>query len=287
MKILQQDTKIFEQIIYNFKINNQCDIAFLIFEETIYYSSHFPIPKSPTTAITKLIQGIYENYPDHSHFILRNKIYSSAIPTEMCLGMIKVAAKRFQAPVKPKNHNILVLFDMIKISYQTNIIENDFQNKLTDYNNIYKNTSEFIELIEKLSLQTIQKKELFKSDRKVACILVSENQKILAFGLNENSRNKTKHAEVNLIQNYYKKYNQPLPKKSVIYTSLKPCKMCAGMIWTCANEVSLIKVFFLNDDLGTYAKHTVLNCGTIERKRSSINESQLNLIMEEKIKNEY
>lgn len=63
--------------------------------------------------------------------------------------------------------------------------------------------------------------------------------------------------------------------------------MCAGMIWTCAEDVSLIKVFFLHDDPGSYAKHTVLNCGTTERKRAAYNERELNLVIEEKIMEKY
>jgi tRNA(Arg) A34 adenosine deaminase TadA len=283
MKSLQSDINI-EQIMYHFTKENYGNIAFLIHENTIYFSRHTHILKSPTTAITKLIQGVYDSYPEKSHFILRNKIYSSAIPTEMCLGMIKVAAKRCKAPLKGKNHHILIPFNMIEILYQSNnSIDNNLQNKLIQSNNLNNNTFEFLKLIKNLSFHTIQKKERYESNRKVACILVSENKQILSIGLNENSKNKTKHAEINLVQNYYKKYNQPIPKNSIIYTTLKPCKMCAGMIWSCAQDVSLIKVFFLHDDPGSYARNTVLNCGTAERKRAAQNRNELSIVIEEKI----
>src|SRR4051794_24453096 len=71
------------------------DVAFLASEDVIYFSQHKKAsPGEPQSAITALIQGIWDKYPDKARGLLRNRIYSTQVPTEMCFGMVKVAAKR-------------------------------------------------------------------------------------------------------------------------------------------------------------------------------------------------
>ena len=62
-----------EKIMYDLIHKYQKNIAFLIFENTVYYSVNHFIPKTPISAITTLIQGIHHFYPEKSFFILRKK----------------------------------------------------------------------------------------------------------------------------------------------------------------------------------------------------------------------
>ena len=51
-----------------------------------------------------------------------------------------------------------------------------------------------------------------------------------------------------------------------IYASLKPCKMCAGLIWDAASDPALLRVRFLVDDPQRYARETVLDRGSEARR---------------------
>ncbi len=270
-----------EKIMYDFIHKYEKNIAFLIFENTVYYSVNHFIPKTPISAITTLIQGIHHFYPEKSFFILRKKIYASYTATEMCHGMVKVTAKRFFTPLIPKDHDISISFNFQEIIYP--ISENTKMKwpQIPEHKNL-KNI-EFLKLTETIANDISLQSELYLSDRKIAAILVSNDNEILSIGINESSKNKTKHAEVNLIQNYYTKFNQPLPENCRIFTTLKPCKMCAGMIWHCSKDISKVKVYYLNDDLGPFSKNTVLNCGTLERQRAALNSIELSMVIEEKL----
>ncbi len=78
----------------------------------------------------------------------------------------------------------------------------------------------------------------------IGSILRGPNDEILWWGLNTNSEHGTLHGEVNLIQTYHNKVdgaeiegannNQSLP---VLYSTLEPCHMCAGMYVESGREV--------------------------------------------------
>lgn len=94
----------------------------------------------------------------------------------------------------------------------------------------------------------------------VAAILADASGEILAWSRNTRGVNSTRHAEVNLIQslfanapnNYKTKLN-----RAVLYTTLKPCKMCAAMIDFAGK--GKIEVYYGQDDKGDDAKQTALD----------------------------
>jgi tRNA(Arg) A34 adenosine deaminase TadA len=100
--------------------------------------------------------------------------------------------------------------------------------------------------------------------------LVSNEGKILTSAINSNSTHKTHHAEINLIRDYCARNQKKLPVGARIYTTLKPCKMCAGMIWEHAEDLKKIAVYFFENDLGSFARSTVLNPGSFERNRATL-----------------
>jgi tRNA(Arg) A34 adenosine deaminase TadA len=65
----------------------------------------------------------------------------------------------------------------------------------------------------------------------IGAIMVDANNKIIGWGLNLKSKNKTFHAETLMIQHYLRENNTDrLPDDVKIYTSLECCHMCAGYI---------------------------------------------------------
>lgn len=251
---------IVEQITYNLNKSLKCDFAFLIYDQIVYYAKYPLIPKVPYSPMTHLIQGIYNICPNNARSILRNKIYVNSAPTEMCLGMMRVAAKRYEV-VNIKNnfiYNVPFIFKEIRYFYKKNSFN---LNK-----NLVTCDKEAMLFASNLASNVVTRDELYNSNRRVASVLVSENNQVLAVGMNDNALNKTCHAEVNLIQSHFADFGRPLPKKSKLFTTLKPCKMCAAMISHSVDDLAQFKVYFLNDDIGKLAKNTILDQMSCRKK---------------------
>ena len=85
----------------------------------------------------------------------------------------------------------------------------------------------------------------------IGTVLVAPHGLLLGWGLNTVSKNYTFHAELNAIQEFYHRTKQPLPEGCHIYTTLKPCRMCAGVIRDAADKPETLRVFFAQDDQST------------------------------------
>ena len=66
----------------------------------------------------------------------------------------------------------------------------------------------------------------------VAAILVDPDGRIISYGINQSYKNSTCHAEVNALQGCLRN-GIAIPAQSILYTTLEPCCMCAGMINVC------------------------------------------------------
>src|SRR5262249_15459123 len=95
---------------------------------------------------------------------------------------------------------------------------------------------------------------------------------ILAWGITTTKVNKTLHAEVNMLQSYYK-YNKAtaaagLPAGCRIYTTLQCCKMCAGMIVSCNKKQGGVHVYYGMTDPTQNASTTALGRAKAETRLS-------------------
>lgn len=69
----------------------------------------------------------------------------------------------------------------------------------------------------------------------IGSVLRGPNDEILAWGLNTNAEHWSLHGEVNLIQTYQNRINgeitgaNDINKRPILYSTLEPCYMCAGM----------------------------------------------------------
>jgi len=297
------------------------DLAFVNSADTVYYSiyssdssnsagpnsnsSHScgSPPKSTSTtssAVVQLIQGIYELNLDGAHqidrasasrpsplFILRNRIYTNAQLTEMCHGMVRVAAKRVTGKIRATHHGITLGRKYVEVSYRwqdlSNWVSAPLANSLStlrskQLHHYFMQTA--LNLRDQISRHPGPR---YLSHRPIAALLVSATHQILAIATNTHAKNKTLHAEINLIQSFQSKQGGKLPPGSRIYTTLKPCKMCAGMIWTAAEDIRSLRVYFSEDDPGPSAKFTVLGPGTHERLRATSDPALRLLHLEERL----
>lgn len=254
-----------------FLLNRQnFDVAFVEFQDCIYYS-HYPQNElSPSSAVVKLLQGIFDEFIDQSFFILRNRIYTTSKLTEMCRGMIKVVAKRATDQVLPLNHNFNISTQFKEIGgaktndflFRHKTIENNVQlseiNSRLGLQNILDNAG-YIGVVNELAREVPRGSILHDFDRDVAALLLDQNNEVLSFATNSNSKNKTLHAEVNLVQRLHSEKKIKIPIGSSLYVTHKPCKMCAGMIYHWSEDPSKVLVYYGKAELGCHSKTTVLD----------------------------
>jgi tRNA(Arg) A34 adenosine deaminase TadA len=78
----------------------------------------------------------------------------------------------------------------------------------------------------------------------VAAILVGPDGRIVSYGVNQSYMNFTCHAEVNALQGCLRN-GIAIPAQSILYTTLQPCCMCAGMMDVCMPQGRVI--YSVND----------------------------------------
>jgi tRNA(Arg) A34 adenosine deaminase TadA len=90
----------------------------------------------------------------------------------------------------------------------------------------------------------------------IASILVKEDGEVIGWGVNTAEY---RHAEVSTLISYFRRNPtaKKLPKRSVLFTTLQPCEMCANFIKSCsdANET---RVWFAQDDTGMHGNSVTL-----------------------------
>jgi tRNA(Arg) A34 adenosine deaminase TadA len=116
-------------------------------------------------------------------------------------------------------------------------------------------------------------------NRPVAALLLSPQPQtgqlqLLASAVNQNARNRTLHAEVNLIQNLYRRTGHLIPPHSYVLSSLKPCRMCAALIWQSAERIETLQILYGENDPGPHAQNTTLDPHTLDRKLASATPAQ-------------
>lgn len=244
-----------QQIAYN--LSQKYDVwSFLIHEKNVYYSTYKRLLGEPRSATVNLIQDIHSKLSPYVLRIVRNRIYTNVKLTEMCKGFVKVAAHRVSDSFEGLDTGIDISgFHYVELGTGSISKERSFDvNTCSGFDD-----ANWMNLAEKLSKKTDRTKSLYECDRQVAALLVSAENELLSIGINENASNKTLHAEVNLIQSFYERHKKPIPTGSTIYTTLKPCKMCAGMILTCAENIDGIRIVYKDFDHGTLGRFTVFD----------------------------
>ncbi|WP_413289144.1 Bd3614 family nucleic acid deaminase [Bdellovibrio sp. HCB337] len=228
------------------------DVAFVSHKDSVYYA-YFPKGvKAPSSAVVKLLQGLFDRFVDHSFFILRNRIYTTAPVQAMCLGMTKIVAKRLQGEVQPQNHGVRLEEQAVQIGDEdalqaVDLLSQENQLPLEHIQALRKGAS-LMGWTRNLAELNARGDVLHDFDRDIACLLVDESGQVLSYGLNSNSKNKTLHAEVNMIQRYFREQQRKLPVSAQLYTTRKPCKMCAAMLLDWCEDPKSLRIYYAEDD---------------------------------------
>lgn len=166
----------------------------------------------PSSSVTRLIQGIWETETAQARAILRKRIHTTEQLTPMNWGMVKTAAQRISVVPAVEPHD----------DWQPVAFDNPFR--------IMEVSGDAMTAARALAGNARRDGELFRRDRPVGCVLVAAGGELLGGAFNTNRDNRTLHAEVNLLQ----ALGCLVPAGATLYTTLEPCRMCQGMIVSCA-----------------------------------------------------
>lgn len=100
------------------------------------------------------------------------------------------------------------------------------------------------------SLLALEKEVGYNGGNYVAALLVSDKGEILSYGINNGqSRASFHHAEVNMLLSYFSRNpGAKFPDKSIVFSTLTPCKQCTDYLIESRSQNSVI--FFGQKDTG-------------------------------------
>ena len=206
------------------------------------------------SAVFRLMQGIWLHHPQQAQKILRSPIFTSDEVGPMDWGLVKVAAKKIER----------VSFESQPFSWEGAVdCSSGFQFEKQKAAEAFSDERAIWSAILKLENEAHVDVARHASDRKLAAIWIGPRGEVLASGTNRASRSRLEHAELIATMNL----QAAIPAGSTLYCSLKPCRMCAGVIVQAAEDPSRIGVIYRDFDPGPGARETVLNAASFDRKR--------------------
>jgi tRNA(Arg) A34 adenosine deaminase TadA len=254
--------KIAEQVAFDLhrQFGPDFQYAWVVHQNRLYFARCPKDISGPTCATTKLIQFLFDEFVDQSFFILRNRIFTTEKLTSMSEGMVQLAAKRATGNIQPRDHVMEVPKEMLEMgSKDQHFFKSRFDHQISwkapDW---VHDAIEAQYYLQDLVSQIPRGEVLHDFNRPIAVLICSPNGKLLSWAVNNNSKNKTLHAEVASILKYFETFGQKLPKQAHIYVSMKPCRMCAGMMVEMAEDPDSIRVIYFQDDPGPLAQNTEL-----------------------------
>lgn len=256
-----QNSEIPQEIAYYLQQRaNDRDFAFLIHKEIVYFSFFPKFLKCPSSAVVKLIQGIFDQHRDLSFFILRERIYSSREISLLEKGMIRIVAKRassidvstfISSKEKPTHQFIEIGADEIIYPVKSLIEEN-----LPELPSVINKETEAMSWAQKIAQSVRREPRWHDSNRSIGALITDNSGRVLSHSCNSACLNKTLHAEVRSIQNHWRSTNSLLPRGAKIFVTLEPCEMCLGMILSSAEEPESIRIYFAEKEKRPSAMRT-------------------------------
>ncbi|MFZ9519084.1 MAG: Bd3614 family nucleic acid deaminase [Silvanigrellaceae bacterium] len=213
-------------------------LAWLEWNGVVYWVEYQRRPFEPRSAVAALIEGIWQSFPASAHFMLRSRIFSTESPTQLCRGIVIVCAKRMtHVDIVP--HELMSRMRLCDKAVNVNF--DKFNHSSSLLNSVPQHSGVKAE-----------------QNRSIECWLLSREGRLLATAPNTAGRDRTRHAEMNLLKNWWQRERRPLPRGGRLWVTLEPCSMCAGAIWECVEDKADFKVLFLEQDFGSAAARSVL-----------------------------
>ena len=256
------------------------DFAALELESQVFFAR---FPKNARaelleSSVTRLVQGIYDEYPEQARQLLRQRIFSTAEPTLLDQAIVKVGARKLTALPNSQEKNPSLSGPESPTDPQPGLskglsFHEVFARKtphpLLGYPNLPEGLAlptqsveaaptPWNELLSQLTRAGAKNSERYQSDRPISAVLLSSEGHLIAWAHNRSSENPTHHAEFSLLLDWARTRSSILPQSSALLCSLKPCKMCAAAIVQAASGQNL-KLYYFLDDPGPLAQNTALD----------------------------
>lgn len=242
----------------------------------VHYCLDPLLPGAPTSAVVELIQALNDRKnPDYRVLERSRWIYTTATPNLMDAEMAAMNGIRLEELSRkplPKEYERppgtylndcsglwgpktpLRKFAVIAAATDPGVLlGGGLAARMHTLDRIYMMVA--FSLVTNRFVRTYKKAELQGAN--IGAVLVSRTGSILAWSLNTKEFNSTMHAEVNLLQSYYLLTAEADLRGTRLYTTLKPCRMCAGMIAYYGRGE--IEVFYGQNDAGEDAQGTALD----------------------------
>jgi tRNA(Arg) A34 adenosine deaminase TadA len=211
------------------------------------------------TPALALIYGLYEHFGTAAHFALRKPLVLDYPPTSRCLAGIKVGAKRWkEAPsvATPTSEMFSVRSHPCfpPLPAQSEV----FWHEPVCYEGFLQDESHAAEALFARMAQFQSSGPLHARHRNVHAFLVAADGRILLEARNTNAVNRMRHAEVNLLHAWWARMGSPPPCDAWVAVSLKPCRMCAALLFEATRREGRapIAIRYLEDDTGPLAART-------------------------------
>ena len=233
-------------------------------------ASRLPLSSTLFTPALALMYGLYEHFGTAAHFALRKPIVLDYPPTSRCLAGIKVGAKRWkEAPSvaiqTPETFSLRSHPCFPPLPAQSEI----FWHGPAWHEGVLQDDSHVAQALSARMAQFQATGPLHARHRNVHAFLVAADGRILLEARNTNAVNRMRHAEVNLVHAWWARMGSPPPRDAWVAVSLKPCRMCAALLFeTTRHEGQApIAIGYLEDDTGPLAVGTAYEVAPEARGR--------------------
>jgi hypothetical protein len=215
------------------------------------------------SALTRLIYGVSTAFGEERLRYLRKRILTTGRMTLWEKNLIKVCAKRAStvSEFRTDQFNESKYIDIgATMNTDTKALR---RQDLIGAKLLETPALDILRLIANEDSLTAQNEKLkqHQRSRPISAIICDDNDTVLAIAVNTNASCQMRHAEVNLFLQLRSQGIRKLPAGSKIYTSLKPCRMCAALIleYACDLGQGHTRVVALEDDLGPMGRHRLLD----------------------------
>jgi tRNA(Arg) A34 adenosine deaminase TadA len=250
----------------------------------------------PFSPVVNLIQGLYAARGESATRLLKTRpIRANYLLHNMCRGMIEIVGATgngtpyWQHPgstIKPTFGSPETQANLLARIKRVQRIENHRLDRLKQFavtslgpkpaNINLTNTDAAgvarIYMLAALSLASRRmdprQSKVAPAGKNIAAMLVAADGEVLGAALNsvDEHGDVTCHAEVNLVQSFFLlNQEKRIPAGARIFTTLKPCAMCAGMIREAAEDNSKNLTYYGQFDPGSGAAKTALSEAHAER----------------------
>jgi tRNA(Arg) A34 adenosine deaminase TadA len=254
------------------------DVAFLLAEQGLLYAH----ASGSGPAAYRLLRAIHAAEAAAAKWIVRRTLFTTEEATATVRGTVRLAGRRL-VRVRPLDHGLSVpgpARDMGRELPTPRRALPSIADALQAVVDAFGPGDDPLELARALVREMTghdARGAAGRRDRPIAALLVDHRGNLLEWATSGGADNVTSHAEVNLLE----LWGRPLPPGARVVTTLKPCRMCAGLVWDRAEDRSQPLVVYGEDDPGRAARATVLDAGSDERRRFAQDAGEATRVLQE------